>query len=108
MAKQTKQTKTPKRKYTRKQQTPKQAEAKLAERVTVPTEIVVASPVASPLARLIEAPVIRQAEIESGYERLAARMEENLVGVLESHIRFLARINEAPQQAAEAVARSQA
>ena len=108
MAKQTKQIEKPKRKYTRKMQTPKQIEAKQAERVTVPTEIVVASPISSPLARLMEAPVIRQAEIESGYERLAARMEENLVGVLESHIRFLARANEAPQRAAETAARSQA
>ena len=108
MAKQTRKIEQPKRKYVKRNLTEQQVEAKQAERVTVPTEIVVASPISSPLARLMEAPVIRQAEIENGYERLAARMEENLVGVLESHIRFLARINEAPQRASETVARSQA
>ena len=62
---------------------------------------------ASPLARIIEAPVTRRADIADAYERLAVAIEEDTVQVIEDHLRFRGRVADAHRQAAETVARSQ-
>jgi len=89
-----------KQKKTRKQSKP---EPKAAAITVRPVEEVQASP----LARIVEAPVTRRVEIADAYERLAVAIEEDTVQVLEDHLRFRGRVAAAHKQAAEAVARSQ-